>query len=61
MGIERHRELRRRRSRRKKVSRLKLRSEGASPSEKINIANKLRDLTPGAETLIARLGLEDRN
>lgn len=61
MGIERVRELRRRRSRRKKVGLLKRKAEAANPSEKINIANKLRGLTPGADVLITRMGLEERN
>ena len=60
MGIERRRELRRRRSRRKKVDQLKRKAESANPSEKQSIANKLRGLTPGAEVLIDRMGLDER-
>lgn len=61
MGTERRRELRRRRSRRKKVGVLKRKAETATPSEKLHIANKLRGLTPGAFELINRMGLEERN
>jgi hypothetical protein len=50
---ERKRELRRRRKRYSKLERLKARLPKASPSEKAEIARKLRGMTPGAETLIA--------
>ena len=60
MGIERRREIRRRRSRAKKKDILRRKAEGASPSEKTAIANKLRALTPGAPEIIARWSLEDR-
>ncbi|MCA9165868.1 MAG: hypothetical protein KDA62_22930 [Planctomycetales bacterium] len=57
---ERQKEIRRRRHRRKKVSRIGRKAEAASPSEKTVLADKLRGLTPGAEVVIARMGLEDR-
>ena len=57
---ERTREIRRRRHRTKKVAHFKKRAAKASVSEKTMIATKLRALTPGAETLIATLQLEER-
>jgi hypothetical protein len=59
-GSERQREIRRRRHRKKKLGLWKNRIEKASPSEKVAIASKLRDLTPGAESIIATHALEDR-
>ncbi len=55
---ERQRELRRRRHRKVKVQFLKKRAEKASKSEKEVIANKLRELTPGADAIIEAWGLE---
>jgi hypothetical protein len=60
MSIERHKEIRRRRHRKKKVAHFKKRAGKASASEKAVIAGKLRDLTPGASCLIQALGLESR-
>ena len=60
VGIERRRELRRRRSRRKKCGILKRKCESANASEKVVIANKLRSLTPAADILIDRWNLEER-
>ncbi|MCA9149166.1 MAG: hypothetical protein KDA92_07705 [Planctomycetales bacterium] len=57
---ERSREIRRRRHRTKKVAHFKNRASKASVSEKAVIATKLRDLTPGADTLIAAWQLEER-
>jgi hypothetical protein len=51
-GTERQRELRRRRKRTKKVTKLKGRLGKATQSEKGEIARKLRGMTPGAEVLI---------
>lgn len=51
---ERRRELRRRRSRQDKLTKLKLKLPKATQSEKTEIARKLRELTPGAEELIDR-------
>ena len=59
-GSERKRELRRRRHRKAKINHLKGRVGKASASEKVAIANKLRKLSPGGETIIASLGLEER-
>ncbi len=57
---ERKKEIKRRRHRRQKVAKLKQRSVKATVSEKQAIAHKLRDLTPGAEMIIEKLGLEGR-
>jgi hypothetical protein len=57
---ERRRELKRRRHRQARISRLKRRVGKASPSEKAAIATKLRKMTPGAEVVIGSLGLEER-
>lgn len=51
---ERKRELSRRRSRKAKLTKLKKRLPKATQSEKTEIARKLRNLTPGAEELIAK-------
>jgi uncharacterized protein with von Willebrand factor type A (vWA) domain len=51
---ERKRELRRRRSRKDKLTKLKSKLPKATQSEKTEIARKLRNLTPGAELLIER-------
>lgn len=58
--IERHRELRRRRKRKQKLKVLKRKTGKATPSEKAIIAGKIRNMTPGAETIIANWGLEER-
>ena len=52
-GSERGRELRRRRARRAKLTLIKKSLPKASQSDKIEIARKLREMTPGAEQLIA--------
>ncbi|MEX2167990.1 MAG: DUF6800 family protein [Pirellulales bacterium] len=52
-GTERQRELRRRRKRTKKVTKLKGRLGKSTQSEKVEIARKLRGMTPGAEVLIS--------
>ena len=57
---ERRREIKRRRHRRKKMDQLKKRADKANASEKAAIAHKLRELTPGAEDVIGKLGLEER-
>lgn len=57
---ERKKELRRRRHRRKKLGQLAKRLKKATVSEKAIIAEKIRKLTPGAETIIAAWGLEQR-
>jgi len=57
---ERRKELKRRRHRRKKLAQHKSRLAKATVSEKAHIAEKVRQLTPGAETLVATWGLEER-
>ena len=57
---ERRKEIKRRRHRQKKMQSFHRRLTKASVSEKQVIAAKLRDLTPGAETIIANLELEER-
>ncbi len=58
--IERHKELRRRRKRKQKMKVLKRKAGKATPTEKGVIANKIRNMTPGAEVIIASWGLEER-
>ena len=58
MPIERNRELRRRRSRAKKLLKLQEKVKKASKTEKGTIVAKLRKLSPGAEQLIAAWGLK---
>ena len=57
---ERKRELRRRRHRKKKLATLSRKLQKATVSERTVIAEKLRSLTPGAETIIGRWELEKR-
>jgi hypothetical protein len=57
---ERKRELRRRRHRKKKIGILVRKLGKATVSERTVIADKLRSLTPGGESIIARLELEKR-
>ena len=57
---ERKRELRRRRHRKKKVGILARKLQKATVSERAVIADKLRNLTPGGETVVARWELEKR-
>ncbi|HBJ35950.1 MAG TPA: hypothetical protein DDZ51_14620 [Planctomycetaceae bacterium] len=56
-GTERQREIRRLRTRRKKTKMLIEKAKKASPASKIEIARKLRMLTPGADVIIQREGL----
>jgi hypothetical protein len=58
--VQRQRELAARRHRKKKIKILKRRALKATASEKGHIATKIRRLTPGAEIIIATLGLEER-
>jgi len=55
---ERQKEIKRRRHRRKRIIEIEARSKKASASEKQVLAGKLRALTPGADELIKRFGLE---
>ena len=57
---ERRKELKRRRHRKVKISKLTRRAETASVSEKAAFAVKIRQITPGAEQIINRLSLEER-
>ena len=58
--IQRHRELRARRHRKKKLKVLKRRAAKATASEKSHIAAKIRRMTPGGDVIVANLGLEER-
>lgn len=58
--IHRMKELKQRRHRKKKLTVLKRRALKASASEKAVMAAKIRRLTPGAEVIIATLGLEEK-
>ena len=58
---ERKRELRRRRHRKKKVGILARKLQKATVSERAVIADKLRNLTPGGETVVARWELKNDN
>ncbi|MDG2381952.1 MAG: hypothetical protein P8N76_09775 [Pirellulaceae bacterium] len=57
---ERRKEIKRRRHRRKKIDHFKKRVAKATVSEKTVIAQKIREITPGAENLIVTLELEER-
>lgn len=57
-GTERQRELRRLRTRRKKTAMILAKAQKATAAEKVELARKLRRMTPGAEVIIARAGLE---
>lgn len=56
---DRMQEIRRRRHRKKKLVILERKLKGSSAADKTVIAEKLRRLTPGAELIITRLGLEE--
>jgi hypothetical protein len=56
-GIERVREIRRRRTRRVKVKKLLARAK-AGTMEKSEVIRKLRAITPGANIIIEREGLK---
>ena len=55
---ERKKEIKRRRKRREKLTHLKQRLAKAPKSEQVEIARKVREMTPGAEVVIANWGLE---
>ena len=57
---ERRKELKRRRHRRHKMNYYKKKIETATVSEKAHMAQKIRSLTPGAQEIIEKLGLEER-
>ena len=56
---DRKQEIKRRRHRKKKLSIFKRKLKKASASEKQVIADKIRNMTPGAEVIIANLGIDD--
>ena len=56
-GIERVREIKRLRTRRKKVAKLIARAK-AGTMEKAEVVRKLRRMTPGADVIIEREGLK---
>ena len=58
--LQRDRELRQRRHRKKKLKVFKRRLAKATASEKAHIAAKIRRLTPGGGVIVATLGLEER-
>lgn len=58
---ERQKEIKRRRHRKAKLHKLKAHTVKASASEKPIIASKIRAMTPGAESVIKELKLEDKN
>ena len=57
---ERHKEIKRRRHRRKKVALFARKLAKATVSERAIIADKLRSLTPGGQVIIDRWDLEKR-
>jgi uncharacterized protein DUF6800 len=57
---ERRKEIKRRRHRRKKLTHLAKRLEKATVSEKATIADKVRALTPGSDTIVSNWDLKER-
>jgi hypothetical protein len=57
---ERKKEIKRRRHRRKKLTRVQRKLPKATVSERAVFAEKIRGMTPGAEQIIARLDLEKK-
>ena len=57
-GVERDREVRARRHRKKKLAKFEKKAAKATKAEKPLLAAKLRKLTPGADVLIERWGLK---
>jgi hypothetical protein len=56
----RMKEVKRRRHRRQKLAKYQAKLKKATTSEKLAMAEKLRRMTPGCETLISRMGLTER-
>lgn len=56
---ERRKEIKRRRHRREKLAHLQKRLQKATVSERTEIVHKVRKLTPGADTVVARWQLTD--
>lgn len=57
---DRKQEIKRRRHRRQKLARFQQRLKKATVSEKAMIAEKIRRMTPGAETIVKSMKLEER-
>ena len=57
---DRAQEIKRRRHRKKKLAKLATKLKKANASERIAIAQKLRDMTPGAEVIIKNWDLAER-
>ena len=55
---DRKQEIKRRRHRKKKLVIFKRKLKKATASEKLVIADKIRSMTPGAEIIIANLGID---
>ncbi len=58
---DRKQEIKRRRQRRAKLKKFQARLKKATFSEKQMIVAKIRDLTPGAEVIIANWGLQEQD
>jgi hypothetical protein len=56
----RMKEVKRRRHRKQKLTKMQAKLKKATTSEKLAMAEKLRKMTSGCDALIARMGLEDR-
>lgn len=56
----RMKEVKRRRHRRQKLAKFQTKLKKATTSEKLAMAEKLRKMTPGCDTLISRMGLTER-
>jgi hypothetical protein len=56
---DRAQEIKRRRKRRKKLKHLSARLKKATVSEKTVIVTKIRNMTPGAEVILANWGLKE--
>ena len=56
---ERSKEIKRRRHRRKKLTKLRLKLHKGNPADRAPLAEKVRKLTPGAEDVINSWGLKD--
>lgn len=59
MTIERRKEIKRRRHRRKKMAAFQRKLKKATVSEKVVITGKIRAISPGANMIIANWGLKD--
>jgi hypothetical protein len=57
---DRKQEIKRRRKRRAKLNHFKRKLKKSTTSEKLVMAEKIRKMTPGAETIIGNLALEER-